>query len=415
METIQTKKFMDNTLSFRQMLPLERQTITALNLLILMMRGRSEKYPTRDAWSRAVNHAYASRFVTGLTGYGNQVLFDTRVKYLRPEYIDNPGYTREVVDLTDQALNRPVLDEIRLNEAKYLLKNRLLSARENPDVAAVQEALRIAQPGHKIGIPVGGILEDVDTVTLEDIHHLWEKLNSIPYTIYRVGQFSQDMEDFLATLPQSDEVRLDMELLSPHAPQFSVLRKDLSQSSLAQVYATGIRPGTQEFYALMLMNAVLGASPMSMLFEEVREKHSYCYSISSSLIRYDGAVLILTGTNKENLNHVEKLIALQIDKLKNMDFSDEKLEAARLSFIDGITAQQDMDLAMINQKFVNDLLNRQISSEKLISIIQSITKEQVAAAAARMQLVSQAIVEETGNHPEEELPDEMTAEVEETV
>ena len=50
---------------------------------------------------------------------------------------------------------------------------------------------------------------------------------------------------------------------------------------------------------MFVMNSLLGQSPTSLLFEEVREKHSLCYSISSYLIQFDGALIITLGTNKE--------------------------------------------------------------------------------------------------------------------
>lgn len=404
METIQTKKFMDNTLSFRQMLPLDRKTITALNLMILMMRGRSEKYPSRDAWTKALNHAYAAKIVTGLSGYGQNVLVDTRIKYLRPEYISNDNYMNEILDLSDQALNHPIFTEEILEEAKYLLKNRLLSARENPDALAVMEALQAAGPDKSIGIPVGGILEEVDSITIEQVQDLWNTLRKTPYQILSVGELSEQMEDFARNLPQSDDYALQMELLqAADDPVLRLRERDLSQSSLAQIYATGISPASKDSFALSVMNAVLGASGMSLLFEEVREKHSYCYSISGSLIRFDGAILILTGTRKHNIPDVKNLITKQIERLQTMDYPDEKLESARLELIDGLMSQNDLDAAMINQKYLNHLLHRELSTQELTQHIRAVTKEDVARIAKGLHLVSEAQVLETREAGEDEI------------
>lgn len=394
MKIIKTDKFINNTVSFRQMLHLDEKTITALNVLILMMRGRSQKYPSRDAYTKALNHAYAARVVTGLTGYGKNVLADTRIHYIDPGYIEDAGYMDEILDLADQALFHPVLTEEVLEEAKYLLKNRMISARENPDTLAVLEAMKIAEPGTSLAVPVSGIPEKVDAITLEDVKAIWEVMQNTPYQVMMAGDIEDGdaMLEFAEKLPQTAWDTLDYDLASRHDVNTSSIQKELSQSSLAQVYATGISPEDEDSYALMVMNSILGTAPMSLLFEEIREKHSYCYSISSSIIRFDGALLISTGTRAKNMDDVRRLIQEQINTLKNNAFSEELFQSAKLDLIDALNSQQDSEMAMINQAFLNALLKRDIDVAALQDKIRQVTREDVARMAENLSLVSEAVV-----------------------
>lgn len=87
------------------------------------------------------------------------------------------------------------------------------------------------------------------------------------------------------------------------------------------------------------------------MFDEIREKNSLCYSISSSIIRFDGALLIHTGVNRKDVTKVLNLIETQIDRLLNMDYDDRYLEIAKMDYKDRIISGLDHAQSLIAQAF----------------------------------------------------------------
>ena len=120
----------------------------------------------------------------------------------------------------------------------------------------------------------------------------------------------------------------------------------------SQVYSTGVDISSDDYEAQMPFEQYSRTkSKRIFLFDEIREKNSLCYSISSSLIRFDGALLIHTGVNRKDVNKVLNLIETQMDRLLNMDYDDHYLEIAKMDFKNRIISGLDHPLSLIAQAF----------------------------------------------------------------
>lgn len=399
MKKIQTKKFIDNSVLVRSLLPLNRATITYYNVLVFMLKAKTKEFDTKQKLSVALNHAYGMQVSYGLTGYGKQVALDVRFRYIRPEFVDDPGYIDEVVHIMDQILNDPLLDESSFEEAKYLLSSRLRRQNDDPDSLALKKALELAGKETSIAIPVQGYLDEIGTIEYDRLLSLYEQWKTIGKIVYGCGSFDEKVMSFLDSLKKESAIRLETNQLEPGSPSFETIEKNISQTSIVQVYSTSTNVCSKDYYALLLLNSILGQSSMSLLFNNVREKHSLCYSISSSLIRFDGALCISTGTSAASMDECIRLIDEQIKVCADGCFTDEELEVARMDLIDMYRRQQDRPWAMIEQAFLDEVLRRSDTMQDRIERIGSITKEQISEIGKRLSLVSMAVVKE--DHDEE--------------
>lgn len=391
MKEIKTEKFIENTISIRWFAPLTRQNITAWNLLNLMLAGRTEKFDTREKISKAAFHAYGLRNGYGLTGYGDKLMIEYRISWIRPDLVDDPEYPQEVLTMMDQMLNHHDFKEEHLTEAKYLLSNRLSQLLQDPDSRALQEAMAAAGKGTKLEIRMQGYLEDLDSITLDQIQELYESLKTLPQDTYVVGMLSDQVRAYLSQNFPGQPLQTTWSALQAKetAPEV-VLEKEISQSSLVQIYETGILPQDPDYFALIVLNALLGSSSVSLLFEIIREQHSYCYSISSSLIRFDGVMVISTATDREHLAGVKKLIGQIIDDVRTLNYSKETFETVKGEICDTTAGQKDAPLGMLEQEFLNGILNRPITADQIIEKISAVTREEVARAADKLKLAASA-------------------------
>lgn len=394
MNYISSNKFSDVSVAIRTQLPLERSTITAYNILVYMLKTKTELFKTKQALISNLNEAYGMKLACGLSSYGADLILTTRIQYIRSDWIEEGDYIHKVKEITDQVLFHSVLDEASFEEAKYLYRNKLTRILDDPDGLAVYTCLTTLNTNHEISIPIQGSLDDLDQLTLQDIQNVYSAYLKADKHIFVCGCLDEEMKTYLERMDSSSKLNSIRSLLPILDYQEEIIEKNISQSSIALVYATSTDILSEDYYKMFVMNSLLGQSPTSLLFEEVREKHSLCYSISSYLIQFDGALIITLGTNKENIEKAIDLINQQIQRIIDLDFDPELLNTAKKDCIDSLIVAQDYPFSQIDQRFMDVLLSRDTDRDKKIKNIQKVSLEDVSAAAKKLKKISSVIVKE---------------------
>ncbi len=388
MNYLQTQKFNDNSVSIRVHLPFQKDTITAINLFVYMMKSKTEKFNTKLALASALNNAYGTRAFFSINAYGQQVCLDAKFQYIHEKWIEDDTYITSVIEIIDQILFHPVFDEPSLEEAKYFLENRILRQEDDSDSYAILHALKQIDIGHSISTLVSGYKEDIENITLEDINNVYKEYLAAKRHLYFIGECSEEMKAYLELLDSHVSFHAKASIVhTDHLFEAEKVR-DGSQCTLAQVYETGVSVDSKQYYASLLFNAILGQSPTNLLFKEVREKHSYCYSIGSSLIRFDGALLVRCGTRNAYVQDVQRLIAKQIDTVASGHVTDDMIEVAKLDYIDGIESGTDYPFTLIEQAYLDEMLGRNLALEQRKDKIMAVTKEDICSVAKQLKLIS---------------------------
>lgn len=395
MQLIQTSRFTNNTVSLRALVPLDSRTISGWNVLVWMIRSATEAWPDRQTFTEALGRAYSMHVRCGLTGYGAQAALEVVFEWIRPDLIRDPAYPAAVQEVMEQVLFHPCLTAERLEEALYMIRARLLRQQEDPDTAAVLAAVAAAGEGTSLAVPISGTLEGLESVTLDEVRHLWKTWLDMPKSLYAVGDLLPEMQRFLDGLLQTAPV------CTPHSPLTprempAVVRevRDIAQTSLVQGYTTQITLSDPESAALMVLSSILGSGQKSLLFEEIRERHSWCYSISCSLIRFDGLLLVTAGTRAEYLEDLQSEIARQIRRIADDDYPQSLFDAAILDLVDGISARRDFPRALIETAFQQDLLDLHRTDQEQIARLRRVTRRDVQETAQKLQLAVTSIVQE---------------------
>lgn len=394
MNYISSNKFSDVSVVVRTQLPLERSSITSYNILVYMLKTKTELFKTKQALISNLNEAYGMKLSCGLNSYGADLILTTRIQYIRSDWIEEEDYIHKVKEITDQVLFHSVLDEASFEEAKYLYRNKLTRILDDPDGLAIYACLTTLNTDHEITIPIQGNLDDLDRLTLQDIQEVYSAYLKADKHVLVCGCLDEEMKTYLERIDSGSKLYSTRDLLPILDYQEEVIEKNISQSSIALVYATSTDILSEDYYKMYVMNSLLGQSPTSLLFEEVREKHSLCYSISSYLIQFDGALIITLGTNKENIEKAIELINQQIQRIIDLDFDPELLNTAKKDCIDSLIVAQDYPFSQIDQRFMDVLLSRDTDREKKIKNIQKVSLEDVSTAAKKLKKISSVIVKE---------------------
>jgi len=109
-----------------------------------------------------------------------------------------------------------------------------------------------------------------------------------------------------------------------------VVAKELEQVHLC-LGTLGLPHGHPLRYEAFILNAVLGGSMSSRLFQEVREKLGLAYSIYSYLTAHSdsGSIAIYAGTSRERHREVIDIVLRELRRLRTDPFSREELENAK--------------------------------------------------------------------------------------
>ncbi|MCX8194015.1 MAG: insulinase family protein [Candidatus Pacearchaeota archaeon] len=110
--------------------------------------------------------------------------------------------------------------------------------------------------------------------------------------------------------------------------EFIEKRKDIDQAHLALAFNVS-KLSDKERYASEIFNAILGQGMSSWLFQEVREKRGWAYSIKSFLEQEKdyGHCIVYAGVDKKNLKKVKEIVLKEISKFKEL--KTRELEEAK--------------------------------------------------------------------------------------
>ncbi|MFQ5991027.1 MAG: M16 family metallopeptidase [Nitrospiraceae bacterium] len=159
----------------------------------------------------------------------------------------------------------------------------------------------------------------------------------------------------------------------------SVRRKPLEQAHLC-LGLKGVPIGHKDRYAAHALNAVLGGSVSSRLFQEIREKRGLAYSIYSYLSMYSdvGTLTIYAASRPREAARVVELATRALRRLRTGGVERKELERAKNQMKGGLMLSLESSHSRMNKLAKDELcLGRHSSLEEIVTEIEQVSEEQV--------------------------------------
>jgi len=154
--------------------------------------------------------------------------------------------------------------------------------------------------------------------------------------------------------------------------------------------------------AQRLMSAVLGGTPNSKFFVNVREKYSLCYYCAARYDRNKGILMVDSGVETQNIEKAEKEILNQIHALQNGDLSDFEMDSTKLSMTNSFNSMSDT-VGGTEAWYISQLLDKeQLTPEEASKRVMSVSAQQVIDAARKLTLDTVYILKPSGAGEEKE-------------
>ena len=230
------------------------------------------------------------------------------------EYID-----RGVELLTDIFLHS-TFDEAELEKEKGVIKEEIKLVEDTPDDYIHDLFSKTIYGESGLGQPVLGRRDTIKNFKRDDLMgHVRKYYGTADTVISCAGNFEpaavlERLNHHLGSLRRGSEP--ETFLSCSFGKKIDIYPKDLSEAHLC-IGVQGIHYASEERYALSLLNTILGSSVSSRLFQEIREKKGYAYSIYSFLSSYKDAGFwaVYAGTGKKRAAVVAELIVREMKDL----------------------------------------------------------------------------------------------------
>lgn len=247
------------------------------------------------------------------------------------EVIENPRFTQE-----------------EFEKAKSLIKSSL----ETSEKSAFDKLNCEIFKGLPKGYSKEEILKDLETLNLDDVKNLYSNIISngkgsiaIAAPFERKPEINESIYNSISILnpvKAFDPSKLK-EKYKPISQTKVLTESDFkNQAEIIEAFKFKINDNIKDIATIRLLNTILGGTPSSRLFMDLREQKKLAYQVKSSYSTYNdiGVISLKIGTTTDNkqtgekhFDNVQKSIEgfnKHIEKIKSEKVSEEELENAKL-------------------------------------------------------------------------------------
>jgi predicted Zn-dependent peptidase len=191
---------------------------------------------------------------------------------------------------------------------------------------------------HPLGRPVIGRAEVISSISRRSIA-AYHRRAYVAGNVVLAAAGHLEHEQVLSLLgraareraePPARHTRVRSPLVREPPPGLRFQQKDTEQFHVC-IGAPGIARSDRRRFAASLLDAILGGSASSRLFQEIREKRGMAYTVYSFGSQYtdSGLIGIYVGTREENLVSCLEIVAEQIDDIAAGNLRERELERAK--------------------------------------------------------------------------------------
>ena len=392
-------KFKSTIVKIKIKEPIKKENITKRNLLFDILFAGSKEYPSERKISIKQEELYDAFLYHNTNREGNYLSTTISLEVLDDKYTEKNNLEESIKFLSELLLNPLVVNnsfdqsKVQLYKTKY--KDDLQTVKENPRFYASFRSSEEHSKNSVTSLRTFGYIEDIDEI---DENNLYEYYDSIIKNdlidIFVVGNIGlKEATEYIKKYFKELNIvkRLTNNYIVKDNKKVSNKKYIESipneQSILVMTYSFNRLDYIERYYTSILLSIILGGSPTSKLFQEVREKNSLCYFINAQYRILDGNIKIYSGIDKDNFKKVKNLINKVINQMKKNNITDEDINNAKTLILnDYETIDESLHTICNYLNSVNIIGAKEIDESK--QIIDNIKKKNILKLVKKMKLDS---------------------------
>ena len=402
LHTIKTDKFKTVTVQINFKRELKKEEITLRNLIINALCESTSNYPTRKDMIIQTEELYDLyyRGMNYISGRYNIMSFD--ITFLNEEYTEEGMFDKSIKFLSEILFN-PNIEKKRtkvcFNEKNYnisynILKNNIISLKENPDNYSRIRMLEKMENDSIISYRSSGYLEDLEKIDNYKLYKYYESMlkNDI-IDIFVIGNINERHvrkvieENFtkIKTLKRPTKSHFVQPKRARLIPKTFKEKQDINQSKLCLGFKIDKMTDFELRYVLSVYSYILGGGPDSKLFKNVREKNSLCYHISSTGNPLTSLLIVNAGINKKDFKKALTIIKREVYNMKKGNFNNDDIIKAKITYINSLKELEDSPQSVLSLYTGMEYLNSDDMDTRFRKI-NNVTKNNVVKLANKIHL-----------------------------
>ena len=297
-------------------------------------------------------------------------------------------YVCHAADILYDILANSTFEEQELQREKHVILQEIGAAVDNPDDLVFDHFQNTAFGNQPIGRPILGTPDTVSGFTADQIRSYLSEHYHGPNMVLSAagavdhGELVKQAEQTFASFQNSPaEEASEASYLGGEY----LLEEDFQEAQLILGFE-GRAYHVKDFYASQLLAMILGGGMSSRLFQEVRERHGLCYSISSFHWGFSdtGVFGVHAATGPEDLQELTKLILQELQRCAE-DIRQDELDRARAQIRSGLLMAMESPASRAGQIARQILLfGRPIPNEELMERLDALSVARVRDLAGRI-------------------------------
>jgi len=247
---------------------------------------------------------------------------------------------------------------------------------------------------HPLGRPVIGTAEVISSIPQDAIARYHDEMY-VPSNIVVAAAGNIQHEQIVELVQRGLERRnggtasranLRPPLVQAPPPQRRFLRKDTEQYHVC-LAAPGISRSDRRRFAASLLDAILGGSASSRLFQEIREKRGMAYAVYSFVSQYTdtGQIGVYLGTREDNLGDALAITAEQIADIAGGNLTARELERAKENLKGRILLSMESTSTRMNRLGKSLITDSELLSlDRIVAEIDAVEASSVCELAAAL-------------------------------
>ncbi len=305
-------------------------------------------------------------------------------------------YARVPDDRVEQALDvivgmvyEPVFAEV--DSEREVVLEEIAMVEDNPQDLVHDVVAEAVFGGHSVGRPVIGRAEVISSVgrrALASFHRDAYAADNI--VVAAAGNIEHDRLAKLLAERLPETPPSSMRPRKPVARQ-PVARLRFQRKATEQYHvclgALGLSRRDERRFAASLLDAILGGSASSRLFQEIREKRGMAYAVYSFGSQYSdtGQIGLYIGTREENLAECLEIAAHELADVADGNVRQGELERAKENLKGRMLLSLESTSNRMSRLGKSLLTETELLSlEELVERIDAVSADDVAALAAEL-------------------------------
>ena len=302
-----------------------------INVPILqkLLVTKSKKYNTNVKLVKELEKLYLPNISSSSNIYGNYFLMNFSLELINPKYTEHSMYDKSF-KIFSELLLKPVADEYGFDKNIFNIDKKTVISSiertgENGTILAENIYDKNMFKGTNYEFTTYNMLDKIKKVNNKKLYNFYKEiLNNSKVIITVLGDFDENIivkniEKLMNKIKTNNKLG-DLRLKEIPTKKVNVIKleKDFYQSTLLVGYKFYNLTDYEKHYVLPIYNMILGSMNNSILFVNVREKNSLCYSVISYIHKMVPALTIECGISSRNyekaLNVIKKSVKLMSNK-----------------------------------------------------------------------------------------------------